>query len=125
VGGPRADPIYNRIARHINIADQQFGSVNSGRDRFNIFAFVNHNRMSNVDDLRAILRGFFQTTGGRLDDGMLRRISKQTIGTSKRDIDAYLWFDMRTPVDPFITTNGDDPERSDRLRTLLRADPRS
>lgn len=57
VGGPRPDPIYNRLARHLNTADQQFAAVNASRDKL---AFVNHDHQSDVGDLRAILGATFK-----------------------------------------------------------------
>jgi hypothetical protein len=95
VGGLRNDPIFNRIARHVEKAASQFDAVNPGRTLPNILVFVNHDKASSYNDLRETLTGMFHAESGERFATMTY-ISEGRLGQIKRRIDLYVWIDART-----------------------------
>jgi hypothetical protein len=95
VGGLRNDPIFNRIARHVEKAASQFDAVNPGRILPNILVFVNHDKASSYNDLRETLTGMFHAESGERFATMTY-ISEGRLGQIKRRIDLYVWIDTRT-----------------------------
>jgi len=96
VGGRRNDPVFNRIARHIEKAATQFDVVNNGRMVPNILVFVNHDRASHYGDLLETVTGEFHTEDGarhvtmaHLSEGRLQ---------PKQHIDLYAWLDVATEL---------------------------
>jgi hypothetical protein len=64
VGGPRNDPISNRLAADIHAAVKQFGAVNPKQKFPNVIALVNHDHKCGFDDLLAVLNGNFYADNG-------------------------------------------------------------
>jgi hypothetical protein len=63
-GGPRKDPTFNRIARHVEKAATQFDAVNADRAIPNILVFVNHAETTRFNDLLETLTGMFHSDTG-------------------------------------------------------------
>jgi hypothetical protein len=95
VGGARADPTFNRIARHIQKSASQFNAVNADRALPNILVFVNHADASHRNDLYETLTGTFETDSGKRI-GTVRHISEGRIGEVRQHIDLYIWIDCKT-----------------------------
>ena len=74
VGGLRHDPTFNRIARHVEKAANQFDAVNPARTLPNILVFVNHDKASSYNDLREVLTGMFHAEGGERFETMTTAI---------------------------------------------------
>jgi hypothetical protein len=95
VGGPRSDPTFNRIARHIEKAASQLHAVNADHALPNILVFVNHADASHRGDLVETLTGTFETeSGGRFPT--VRHISEGRLGKVRDQIDLYIWIDRKT-----------------------------
>jgi hypothetical protein len=92
VGGPRQDPRFNRIARHVLKAVTQFETVNADRKLPNVLVFVNHDDHSHYGDLRETLTGHFHADSGAVYETMTR-ISNGVLGEKRSRIDLYLWID--------------------------------
>jgi hypothetical protein len=56
------DPIYNRLTKDIHQAVKQFDAVNPNLLFPNVLAFVNHDWMCGIEDLRRVLTGFVVTS---------------------------------------------------------------
>ncbi len=95
VGGLRPDPVFNRIARHVEKAATQFQAVNSDRKLPNILILVNHDRMSRYSDLVEVLTGEIHTNDGEKLDTM-KYISEGRLRIPKHMIDLYVWLDVST-----------------------------
>ncbi len=95
VGGPRPDPTFNRIARHVQKAVTQFDAVNVARSVPNILVFVNHADATGFGDLRETLTGMFHTADGERIPTM-RNISEDRLGEARLKIDLYVWIDNKT-----------------------------
>ncbi len=65
LGGGRPDPVFNRLARHIQKAATQFDAVNQDQIVPNILIFVNHDTDSRYGDLREALRACSMRTAER------------------------------------------------------------
>jgi hypothetical protein len=122
VGGARNDPIFNRIARHINKATNQFCAVNPSKDKFNILAFVNHDNGSTYNDLIEITTGFFHDSQGN-KHATVQHIANGIIGQCKMIIDLYIWFERRRDRSECVLFNLSDPERLRRLCEILSMNP--
>ena len=122
VGGGRPDPTFNRIARLMNNADQQFAAVNPNREAFNILAYVNHDEHSDFNDLREVLTGYLHAESGERFPTMLH-IAEGVVGASKSRIDAFVWFDGSSRKLRGIVFNETDVARRDRVCRLLGVDP--
>jgi len=95
VGGPRPDPTFNRIARHVEKAASQFDAVNADRAHPNILVFVNHADATGFGDLLETLTGTFHTSSGE-QFPTVRHISGGRIGSARTKIDLYAWIDLKT-----------------------------
>jgi hypothetical protein len=122
VGGGRQDPTFNRLARLINKAGEQFTAVNRDRSALNILAYVNHAERSGFRDLQEVLTGHFHAADGMRYPTMLH-ISNGIIGAAKQIIDAFVWFDGASGKLRGIVFNKADNGRRDRTCTLLGVDP--
>jgi hypothetical protein len=94
-GGGRPDPVFNRLARHIQKAATQFDAVNKDQIVPNILVFVNHDRDSHSGDLREALTGVFHGDSG-VRYLTMPNIAEGLVGQSKRRIDLYTWIDAAT-----------------------------
>jgi hypothetical protein len=123
VGGARQDPTFNRIARHIQRAAQQFDAVNPTRAVPNVLVFVNHDGTSGPADLHETLTGVFRArTGERFTT--MRHISDGLIGNAKQRIDAFLWIDpTRRRLTGCILNEGATPQHGLLVCQLLGLDP--
>lgn len=109
VGGLRNDPVFNRLARQVEKAAQQFDAVNSDRRLPNILVFVNHDEMSNPHDLIETLTGFFHASDGdRIATN--RRVSEGAIRELKLRIDAYMWIDAKSGRVHGVVFSDSNPE---------------
>jgi hypothetical protein len=92
-GGPRPDPIYNRLETHIHRAAKQFAAVNSAHNLPNFLVFVNSDRHCDFQhDLIGVLTGNAYVEGGGLE-GMFAEYSDGRILYEKMTIDVYVWWD--------------------------------
>ena len=99
-GGGGPDPVFNRLARHIQKAAKQFDAVNQDRLLPNILVLVNHDDGSGYEDLREVLTGTLHAESGTRYITM-PHIAEGLIGHAKRRIDLYAWIDdppQRPPV---------------------------
>jgi len=92
VGGPRHDPIFNRLVGHIHKAYKQFTAVNPHRQYPNILVFVNSDKQSDNRDLVAVMTGNAYIEGGG-QEPIYKAYSEGRIRKEKFAIDLYLWFD--------------------------------
>jgi hypothetical protein len=122
VGGARPDPTFNRLARLINKAKEQFTTVNQDRAALNILAYVNHDEHSGLHDLQEVLTGHFQAVDGMRYPTMLH-ISNGIIGAAKQVIDAYAWFDGASGKLRGVIFSEADIGRRDRTCALFGVDP--
>jgi hypothetical protein len=121
VGGVRADPVFNRIARHIEKAVTQFEAVNNRRLYPNILVFVNHDDASGYADLIETLTGVFQaSTGERYIT--VPHISEDRIGAAKQKIDLYVWLNMKTKQIQGYAFNEENPIHVTTICDLLGLD---
>jgi hypothetical protein len=118
VGGGRDDPTFNRIARLLMKAAEQFHAVNSNRGALNILAYVNHDDKSGYHDLVETLTGYFHAADGTKHATMLD-LSEGRIREPKQRIDAFLWFKAETGRMVGAVINQTDPERVQRVCALL------
>jgi hypothetical protein len=95
VGGSRSDPVFNRLGRIVRNAAEQFDAVNADRAVPNILVVVNHDPMSDWDDLRETLTGNFHAEDGSRYSTM-KRVSEGEIREAKRRIDLYVWMDAKS-----------------------------
>jgi len=122
VGGARPDPTFNRLSRLLSKADAQFTAVNPAREEFNILAYVNHDNVSSYNDLRETLTGYFYANDGTKHPTMMD-IAEGRIAEAKRRIDASLWFEARNRRMTGAVVSLVDPERVQRICSLLQVDP--
>jgi hypothetical protein len=122
VGGGRSDPIFNRIARHIQKAASQFDAVNPSREVPNILLFVNHDDMADIRDLRETVTGHFHAESGERIATMTH-ISDRRIARDKYRIDLYAWLDAkRKRLQGYLFNEAAQPSHVRRLCTLLGLD---
>jgi hypothetical protein len=122
VGGVRPDPTFNRLARLINKAGEQFTAVNRDRAALNILAYVNHAEHSGLHDLQEVLTGHSPAAAGMRYPTMLH-ISNGIIGAAKQIIDAFAWFDGASGRLRAIILGEHDDDRRGRTCALVGADP--
>jgi hypothetical protein len=120
VGGGRPDPTFNRLARLLEKADQQFSAVNPDRNELNVLAYVNHDDASRFHDLIETVTGFFHAEGGEKHPTMMHVAAR--IDEAVRRIDCFLWF-PEGPDEPSILVNQRDAERLPRICTTLKIEP--
>ena len=123
VGGARLDPVFNRIARHIQNAASQFDAVNPRRHHPNILVLVNHARQSDYRDLLETVTGVFRAdTGERFPT--MKHISDQRIARAKRRIDLCAWIDgRRRRIEGYLVNEATEPDYKLQLCGLLGIDP--
>jgi hypothetical protein len=121
-GGPRKDPTFNRIARHVQKASSQFDAANGSHSIPNILIFINHGEAVGFNDLYETLTGFFRTeTGERI--GTMPHIAEGRIGEARTKIDLYVWIDARTRSMDGCLFNDLNPGHVSALCELLGLDP--
>jgi hypothetical protein len=121
VGGPRHDPIFNRIAEHIHKAAQQFDGVNHERKYPNVLVFTNSDRNCGFADLVSTLTGNFYAEGGGVDP-IYKNVSEGRIRKEKLTIDLYVWFDEGHPEKHWKFFVESSPHYA-ALSTLLGSNP--
>jgi hypothetical protein len=121
VGGPRNDPIFNRIARQIEKAVTQFDAVNGLRLIPNILVFVNHDTMSNINDLMETVTGYFQSESGEREPTIMH-IAEGRLGSIKRRVDLYVWIDSRTRRVQGYVFGQEDAQHLQQICALLGLD---
>lgn len=89
-GGPRPDPIYNRISNAVHTAARQLESVNPKREYFNFLALVNRDEGAKREDLVSVLTGYWDPLHGKFERTHTS-YSEGRIREEKRKIDLYLW----------------------------------
>jgi hypothetical protein len=89
VGGARSDPTFNRIARHVLKAVNQFDTVNPDHGMPNVLVFVNHDENSGYADMCETLTGQFRADSGEVYETMTR-ISDGVLGEKRKRIDLRL-----------------------------------
>lgn len=109
VGGLRPDPVFNRIARHVNKAALQFDAVNEKREVPNVLVLLNHDDQSSVADLVEALTGQFESDDGTRHPTMLH-LARNVIGESATKIDMYIWIDAGSRT-RYFRTNSYSPHR--------------
>lgn len=93
VGGPRPDPIPNRLTSHIHTAHKQFIAVNPNHDLPNILVLANSDRACTFHgDLIGVLTGNFYSEGGSVEP-VFEQFSSGRIKYEKATIDLYVWWD--------------------------------
>ena len=125
VGGGRNDPTYNRVSKKIHDAVKQFDSVNQDLAYSNVLVFVNHDKYSNVGDLRSVYDG-----GLIVEDGhrypIFRKFSEGRIRVKKRRIHLFIWIDdLNGEPNDFRIYNLDSPDHLDILCDYFGSDPAS
>ena len=123
-GGARADPTFNRIARHVEKAASQFDAVNADRAVPNILVFVNHADGTGFGDLRETLTGMFHAVSGERFP-TVRHISEGRIGEARTRIDLYVWIDRKTRRIQGYLFNDLAPEHVEGVCDLLGLDSKS
>ena len=92
VGGPRPDPIFNRLTAHIHTAHKQFIAVNPNHDLPNVLVFANSDKQCTYKgDLLAVLTGNFYGDHGEVEH-IFGQFSDGRIKFEKMTIDAYVWW---------------------------------
>jgi hypothetical protein len=93
VGGPRPDPIFNRLTTHIHNAAQQFASVNPNHAYPNLLFLVNSDDHCTFHgDLVGVLTGNFYAKGGVVEP-IYEQFSNGRIREEKLTIDLFVWWD--------------------------------
>jgi hypothetical protein len=93
VGGPRPDPVFNRLTTHIHTAHKQFIAVNPDHVYPNILVFANSDsHCTFASDLRGVLTGNFYGAGGVVEP-IFKEFSDGRIKYEKMTIDVYVWWD--------------------------------
>ncbi|KUO64484.1 MAG: hypothetical protein APF80_04795 [Alphaproteobacteria bacterium BRH_c36] len=119
VGGGRADPTFNRVARNIEKAVKQFDAVNPDHDVPNVLVIVNHDADSGFDDLCETLTGELRADTGEAHPTNLRVATR--LGDKRQRIDLYCWIDNdqdRRDIGGWLMTDS-VPEHTAALRTML------
>lgn len=96
VGGPRPDPIFNRISNAVHTAFKQFESVNSDHRLLNFLFLVNHDTSARPEDLDRVLTGYEDPLHGRFDP-TCGQYSEGRIREEKGKIDLFVWMDFLKP----------------------------
>lgn len=120
VGGARPDPTFNRVARHILKAVEQFDAVNPDHDLPNVLVFVNHDHNSGFADMCETITGHIRSDSGQVYLTMLP-IAEGLLGEKRKHVDLYVWIDAcRTPrrIGGWLMTDV-KPDHTATLRTLL------
>ena len=119
VGGPRPDPIFNRISNAVHTAFQQFESVNPDHSLLNFLFLVNYDTSANSEDLDRVLTGYenprmalFEPTCVHFCGGRIRE--------EKYKIDLYVWFDGGIDSRAYYFLG--NPETQNRVCDLLKID---
>jgi len=100
VGGPRPDPIFNRLTAHIHKAAQQFVAVNPVRQYPNILVFANSDSQCTFQgDLLGVLTGNCYGAGGVVEP-IFQEFSNGRIREEKLTIDVYVWQDSWKNAQP-------------------------
>lgn len=118
VGGLRDDPTFNRLARLLMKAAEQFEAFNPQRTAFNILAYVNHDDACSFADLRETVTGYFHAEGGGRHATMLQ-LAEGRLREPKRKMDAILWFEAKEHGMVGGMVNDSDPVRERQIRALL------
>jgi hypothetical protein len=123
VGGPRPDPIFNRISNAVHTAFKQFESVNSDHKLMNFLFLVNHDDAAKPEDLVRVLTGFENPRLGLLER-TCAQFSDGRIREEKFRIDLYVWIDF---LNGRIRSNEyrvlGNPRTQERVCDLLNLDP--
>jgi len=99
VGGPRPEPIYNRVSAQIHSAVGQFDAVNPELDHPNVLAIVNGDDGAGFTDLIQVLTGNAYCESGQVIP-MFREYSEGRIREEKLRVHLYLWFNEQKPGGP-------------------------
>ncbi|HJW42623.1 MAG TPA: hypothetical protein VJ476_15515 [Rhizomicrobium sp.] len=121
VGGARNDPIFNRIARHVEKAVTQFDAVNPDCALLNILVFVNHDDASHYGDLHETITGLLLTDDGGRHPTMMH-IAQGRLGQARQRIDLYAWVDAKTRRVQGYIFNDADRDRAEFASGLLGLD---
>ncbi len=122
VGGGREDPVFKKLRKHANKASKQFEAVNPKRAVPNILVFVNHDDVSNFNDLRETFTGFFHATDGSRHATMLDMAN--SLGRAKSQIDLCVWIDGKSRrVQGYFFNLDAAPDYLNQLCTLLGLNP--
>jgi hypothetical protein len=122
VGGGREDPIFKKIRKHANKASKQFEAVNSNRIKPNILVFINHDDISNFDDLRETFTGLFYAADGTRHATMLDMAA--SLERAKSQIDLCVWINGKSrKVEGFFFNQGATPNYLNHLCALLNINP--
>jgi len=96
VGGLRNDSIFNRIQRQAIKSAKQFQAINQNRALPNILCYVNHDDLSNFNDLRETFTGFFYANNGARHQTMPHVASRLNI--AKNHIDLCIWINSKDKI---------------------------
>jgi hypothetical protein len=94
VGGPRNDPIFNRLTGDIHEVIKQFDAVNPNQEIPNVLVLVNHDDMCGFNDLLAVVTGNFYADDGSIHP-IYRQFSDGRIRDEKNRVHLYIWMDDR------------------------------
>jgi hypothetical protein len=120
VGGIRKDPVFNRLARHILDAVEQFDAVNPARLSPNVLVIVNHDPATRQEDLWQLLGLLDLDEEGKPLPGVLH-IGKGKLATEHARIDLYLWIDAHTSKVGVPVFSESDAEHAASLKELFRS----
>jgi len=121
VGGARPDPVFNRMARHVEKAATQFDGANKDRLLPNILVFVNHDDASGFGDLVETLTGHFHASDGKRYP-TVTHISRRITGAAGT-VDLYVWVDVKGQKPSYLFNS--DSKHVDTICDLLGIDPRA
>jgi hypothetical protein len=116
----RRDPTFNRLARLIEKAVEQFDSVNPDRALPNILVLINWADANHFEDLEETVRGWRKFDGVRVVT--VPQIAEGRIATLKDRIDLYVWIDGPTQRPEGCMFSGDFVFR-DKICGWLGIDP--
>lgn len=91
-GGPRPDPIYNRISNAIHTAAKQLESANRDHGVLNILVLMNRDEQAEYRDLVSVITGKWDPLAG-IHDKTHGQFSEGRIREEKSKIDLYVWLD--------------------------------
>ena len=92
VGGPRHDPVFNRLSGHIHRAAEQFQAVNPNHEYPNVLVITSSDRSCMFTDLISTLTGNFYSENGDIDP-IYKSVSEGRIKEEKYAIDLYVFKD--------------------------------
>jgi hypothetical protein len=122
VGGGRNDPTFNRIARLVQKAADQFRAVNATRSIPNILVSVNHDGASGFGDLMETFTGLFHASDGSRHVTMPQVASR--LKYAKKHIDLCVWIDGNTSkVQGYYFNRDTTPNHLPQLCALLGKNP--